>query len=47
MKTTMLERRAMWQSLSHQDKHTRLRDLRRRQQQQVEVEMLRLQHLTR
>ena len=47
MKTATTARRSVWHSLSHQDKHTRLQDLRRRQQQQVEIEMLRLQHLTR
>jgi hypothetical protein len=47
MSTMTIERRGTWRSLSHQDKHARLQDLRRRQQQQVELEMLRLQHLAR
>jgi hypothetical protein len=47
MKTTMIERRAMWRSLSNQDKQQRLQGMRRRHQSQVEYEILRLQHHTR
>jgi hypothetical protein len=43
MRTTILERRREWRALSQQDKHQRLQALRRRHQQQVELEMLRLQ----
>jgi len=45
MKTTMLERRNAWRSLSTQDKQQRLQAIRRRQQRQVEFEILRLSHL--
>ncbi|MEP9362027.1 hypothetical protein ABLE68_03605 [Nocardioides sp. CN2-186] len=45
MKTTMLERRNAWRSLSTQDKQERLQTIRRRQQRQVEFEILRLSHL--
>ncbi len=45
MKTTMLERRNAWRSLSQQDKQQRLQTIRRRQQRQVEFEILRLSHL--
>lgn len=45
MKTTMLERRNAWRSLSAQDKQQRLQTIRRRQQRQVEFEILRLSHL--
>lgn len=47
MRTATSDRRSAWRTLSLQDKHTRLQDLRRHQQRQVEIEMLRLQHLTR
>jgi hypothetical protein len=43
VKTTIIERRTTWRSLSQQDKQSRLRDLRRRHQRQVEYEILRLQ----
>jgi hypothetical protein len=43
MKTTLIERRNTWRSLSHQDKQSRLVDLRRRHEKQVQFEMLRLQ----
>lgn len=43
MKSTMIERRNAWRSLPHQDKQQRLMDMRRKHQQQVEFEMLRLQ----
>jgi hypothetical protein len=39
------ERRTTWRSLSHQDKQERLETLRRRQQSQVQYEMLRLHHI--
>lgn len=47
MKTTLLERRHQWQSLSHQDKQQRLQSMRARHQRQVEFEILRLPHTTR
>jgi hypothetical protein len=43
MKTTLIERRNAWRALSHQDKQSRLMDLRRRHEKQVEFEMVRLQ----
>jgi hypothetical protein len=43
MNTTTIERRRAWRSLSTHDKHQRLLALRRQQQRQVELEMLRLQ----
>jgi hypothetical protein len=43
MKTTLLERRHQWQSLSRQDKQQRLESLRTRHQRQVAFEILRLQ----
>ncbi|HEU5038928.1 MAG TPA: hypothetical protein VFT70_18115 [Nocardioides sp.] len=43
MRTTLIERRHAWRSLTRQDKQQRLMDLRRQHQQQVELEMLRLQ----
>ena len=43
MKTTLIERRHAWRALSQQDKQQRLVDLRRRHQEQVEFEILRLQ----
>jgi hypothetical protein len=45
MKTTTLERRSLWRSLPQQDKQQRLESMRRRQQEQVEFEMLRLHHI--
>lgn len=42
MKTTLIERRHAWRALTHQDKQQRLMDLRRRHQEQVEFEILRL-----
>ena len=45
MKTTSIERRHVWRSLSKQDKQDRLQAMRRRHQSQVEFEMLRLQSL--
>lgn len=42
--TTRAARRDHWRSLSRQDKHELLRELRHRQQRQVELEMLRLRH---
>ncbi len=47
MKTQLLERRRAWRSMSHQDKHERLQDMRRRQQSEVAFEMLRLHVHTR
>jgi hypothetical protein len=44
MNAQRADRRTAWHRLSRQDKHQRLQDLRRRQQRQVEFEMLRLQH---
>jgi hypothetical protein len=43
MKSTLIERRNAWRALPHQDKQQRLMEMRRRHQQQVEFEMLRLQ----
>ena len=43
MKTTLIERRHLWQSLSRQDKQQRLKAVRTRHQKQVEFEILRLQ----
>ena len=43
MRTTLTERRHAWRSLTQQDKQQRLMDLRRRHQEQVEFEILRLQ----
>ena len=45
MKTTSIERRHAWRSLSKQDKQQRLTEMRRRHQSQVEFEMLRLHNL--
>ena len=45
MRTTTIERRHAWQSLSKQDKQQRLVAMRRRHQSQVEFEILRLQNL--
>ena len=45
MKTTSIERRHVWRSLSKQDKQDRLQAMRRRHQSQVEFEILRLQNL--
>jgi hypothetical protein len=47
MKSTMLERRSAWRSLSHRDKQQRLQDMRRRHQGQVELEILRLRQQVR
>lgn len=47
MKTTLLERRSQWQSLSHQDKQQRLQSMRTRHQRQVQFEILRLQQSAR
>ncbi len=43
MKTALIERRDTWRSLSRQDKQSRLIDMRRQHEKQVEFEMLRLQ----
>jgi hypothetical protein len=43
MKTTLLERRNQWQTLTRQDKQQRLQTMRTRHQRQVEFEILRLQ----
>ena len=45
MKTTRVERRHAWRSLSRQDKQQRLQAMRSRHQRQVEFEILRLQNL--
>ncbi|MGB0102062.1 MAG: hypothetical protein WBP61_17425 [Nocardioides sp.] len=45
MKTTLIERRDQWRSLTRQDKQQRLQTMRHRHQRQVEFEILRLQHL--
>lgn len=45
MKTTSIERRHAWRTLSKQDKQERLQAMRRRHQSQVEFEILRLQTL--
>ena len=47
MRTTSIERRHLWQSLSRQDKQQRLQELRARHQRQVEFEILRLQQTAR
>jgi hypothetical protein len=47
MKTTLVERRSQWQSLSRQDKQQRLQSMRTRHQRQVEFEILRLQQSAR
>ena len=47
MKTTLLERRHQWQSLSRQDKQQRLQSMRTHHQRQVEFEILRLQQSAR
>jgi hypothetical protein len=44
MKTTLIERRSAWRSLSRQDKQQRLQTMRRQHQEHVELEMLRLRH---
>jgi hypothetical protein len=44
MRTNIHERRTTWRSLSRQDKQERLESMRRRQQSQVQIEMLRLHH---
>ncbi len=43
MRSTAIERRHYWRSLSHEDKQRRLQELRLRHQHHVQVEMLRLQ----
>jgi len=47
MSTKIQERRRAWHALSRQDKQERLHSMRRRQQGQVEFEMLRLHHAIR
>ena len=42
MNHTHIERRDTWRALSRQDKQARLRELRRRHEEQVQLEMLRL-----
>ena len=44
MSTKTQERRTTWRSLSAQDKQERLDSMRRRQQSQVQFEMLRLRN---
>ena len=43
MTANSTQRRHLWRSMSHQEKHERLQTMRRQQQQQVQFEMLRLQ----
>ena len=45
MTTTDIQRRNTWRQLSKQDKQSRLQEMRRRHQSQVEFEILRLQNL--
>ena len=45
MSVSDLQRRSAWRSLSKQDKQSRLQEMRRRHQSQVEFEILRLHNL--
>ena len=42
METKLRARRETWRTMTHQDKHQLLQQMRQRQQRQVELEMLRL-----